>query len=76
MIHTKNKGALTVMSTKEEEVVFWCKEMVYMSHGMELIQLKLNVAQFFQSRPNPFRDGFPGKSCWESFKAIHPDLVL
>ena len=47
-----------------------------MGHGLELIQLKSNVAQICQTRPNPFKDGFLGKSWWEGFKRRHPELVL
>ena len=60
----------------EEEVVSWCKEMVDMGLRLELIQLKLNVAQICQSSLNLFRDGFPGKSWWEGFMKRHPKLVL
>jgi hypothetical protein len=56
--------------------VVWCKEMVDMGHGLELIQQKENVAQICQSRPNPFKDGFPRKSWWAGFKKRHPYLVL
>lgn len=50
--------------TKEEEVklVEWCKEMAQLGHGLGLIQLKSIVSQVCQGRPNPFEDGFVGKS--------------
>ena len=54
----------------------WCKEMADMGHGLELIQLKANVAQICQTRKNPFKDGFPRKSWWAGFKRRHPKLVL
>ena len=41
MTHTKRRGPLTVLiEQEEEEVVFWCKDMAEMGHGMDLIQLK------------------------------------
>ena len=57
-------------------MVEWCKEMAQLGHGLELIQLKSTVTQICQGRPNPFKDGFPGKSWWSGFKKRHPDLVL
>jgi transposase-like protein len=46
LTHTKRKGPLIVLTEQEEvEVVAWCKEMVELGHGIELIQLKANVAQ-------------------------------
>ena len=50
--------------------------MAQLGHGLELIQLKSTVAQICQGRPNPFKDGFPGKSWWFGFKKRHPNLVL
>lgn len=47
-----------------------------MRHGLELIQLKPTVAQICHGRPNPFRDGFLGKSWWSKFKKRHPKLAL
>jgi len=77
LTHTKRRGPLTVMIEEEEaEVVEWCKEMAQLGHGLELIQLKSTVAQIYQGRPNPFKDGFPGKSWWFGFKKRHPKLVL
>ena len=74
---TKRRGSVTVMTEEEEaEVVEWCKEMAQLGHGLEIIQLKSTVAQICQGRPNPFKDGFPGKSWWSGFKKRHPDLVL
>ena len=61
---------------EEAEVVEWCKEMAQLGHGLELIQLKSTVSQICQGRPNPFKDGFPGKSWWFGFKTRHPELVL
>lgn len=61
---------------EEAEVAEWCKEMAQLGHGLELIQLKSTVTQICQGRPNPFKDGFPGKSWWFGFKKWHPDLVL
>jgi len=75
--HTKCRGPLTVMAKEEEvEVVEWCKEMAQLGHGLELIQLKSTVDQICKGRPNPFKDGFPGKSWWFGFKKRHPDLVV
>ena len=61
---------------EEEEVKVWYKEMVELGHGLELIQLKSTTSQFYQGRPNPFRDEFPGKSWSDGFKKRHPELVL
>ena len=47
LIHTKRKGSLTVLIEHKDEEVVWCKEMTDMGHGLELIQLKSNVAQIF-----------------------------
>ena len=73
LTHTKRRGPLTVMTEDEEaEVVEWCKEMAQLGHGLELIQLQSTVAQIYRGRPNPFKDGFPGKSWWFGFKeGIH-----
>ena len=61
--HTKHKEPLTLMTIEEDkEVVVWCKQMVGFGHGMELIQLKSIATQICQVKPNPFRDGFLGKS--------------
>ena len=39
LTHTKRKGPLIVLTKQEEEeLVIWCKEMDYMSHGVELLQ--------------------------------------
>ena len=60
---------MTMMITEEEEeVVVWCKDMVGMGHGMELIQLKSIVVQICQGGPNPFEDEFPRKSWWLGVK--------
>ena len=77
LTNTKRRGPVTVMTKEEEdEVVEWCKEMAQLGHYLELIQLKSTVAQICQGRPNPFKDGFPGKSWWSEFKKRHLDLVL
>lgn len=57
-------------------MVDWCKEMAEMGHGLELIQLKSSVAKICHSRPNPFRDGLPGKSWWVGFKKRHQEFVF
>ena len=77
LTHTKRRGPLTVMTEDEEaEVVEWCKEMAQLGHGLELIQLKSTVAQICQGRPNPFKDGFPGKSWWFGLKKRYPYIVF
>lgn len=44
--NTKHRGHVTVMTEeKEDEVVEWCKEMVELGHGLEIIQLKSTVSQ-------------------------------
>ena len=53
---------------EEEEVVVWCKDMVGMGHGMELIQLESTIVQIYQGGPNPFEDEFPRKSWWLGVK--------
>jgi len=68
LTHTKLRGPLTVMTEEEEaEVVKWSKEMAQLGHGLEFIQLKSTVAQICQGRPNPFKDGYLGKSWWFGF---------
>ena len=43
--YIKQKGTLTVMTIEEEEeVVVWCREIDGMSHMLELIQIKSNIA--------------------------------
>ena len=64
------------LEQEEEEVVLWGKDMAQLGHGLELIQLKSTIAQIYQGRPNPFKDGFPGKSRWFGFKKGHLELVL
>ncbi|KAH9291763.1 hypothetical protein KI387_043047 [Taxus chinensis] len=77
LTHTKRRGPPTVLTEEEEEeIVEWCKEMADMGHGLELMQLKANVAQICETRQNPFRDGFPGKSWWAGFRKRHPDLAI
>jgi len=77
LTNTNRIGPVTVMTEEEDaKVVEWCKEMAQLGHGLELIQLKSIVAQTYHGRPNPFKDGFPGKSCWSGFKKRHLDLVL
>ena len=77
LTNTKCRGPITVMTEEEEdEVVEWCKEMAQLGHGLELIQLKSIVAQIYQRRPNPFKDGCIGNSWWSGFKKRHPDVVL
>ncbi|KAH9325368.1 hypothetical protein KI387_005546 [Taxus chinensis] len=77
LTHTKRRGPPTVLTEEEEEeIVEWCKEMADMGHGLELMQLKANVAQICETRQNPFRDGFPGKSWWARFRKRHPDLAI
>jgi len=73
LTHTKRKGPLTVLiEQEEEEVVVLCKEMTQLGPDLELIKLKSIVAQICQGRPNPFKDGFIGKSWWAGFKQRHP----
>ena len=69
--YQNKRRVLLIVLTKEEEeeVVIWCKEMTNMGNGLDLIQLKSKMAQICQSMINPFKDGFPGKSWWASFKA-------
>ena len=60
---------MTIMIIEEEEeVVVWCKDMVGMGLGMELIQLKSTIVQIYQGGPNPFEDEFPRKSWWLGVK--------
>jgi len=73
----KSREHITVMTEEEEaKVVDWCKEMAQLGHGLDIIQLKSTVVQICQGRPNPFKDGFLGKSWWSGFKKIHLDLLL
>lgn len=53
LTNTKRRGHITVMIEEE---------MDELGHGLELIQLKSIVAQIYQRRPNPLKDGFHGKS--------------
>ena len=74
--HLKWKGPLTMLTKQEEEeVVFWCKDMAQLAHGLE-IQLKYIISMIYQGRTNPFIDGFLGKAWWAGFKLRHLDLVL
>lgn len=50
--------------------------MASVGHGLNIINLKVEVANIYQSRPNPFKDGIPGKSWWTGFKRRHPELTL
>ena len=69
LTNTKRRGPVIVMTEEEEdELVDWCKKMAQLGHRLQLIQLKSTVAQICQGRPNPFKDGFPGKSWWSGFK--------
>ena len=55
---TKTRGPPTILSLEEElEVVEWCKDLAQLGRGLEVIQLKSHVAQIFQTRPNPFKNG-------------------
>ena len=74
---TKAKGPLTILSLEEElEVVEWCKDLAQLGRGLEVIQLKSHVAHIFQTRPNPFKNGLPGRSWWVGFRTRHPDLTI
>ncbi|XP_059073557.1 uncharacterized protein LOC131874281 [Cryptomeria japonica] len=74
---TKRRGPPTILSLEEElEIVDWCKDMAQLGHGLEIIQLKLHVAHICETRPNPFKNGFPGRSWWTGFRKRHPDLTI
>jgi len=77
LTNTNHRGPVIVMIEEEEEkVIEWCKEIAQLRYGLEFTQLKSTVAQIYQGRPNPFKDGFLGKSWWSGFKKRHPNLVL
>ncbi|XP_059077024.1 MFS-type transporter clz9-like [Cryptomeria japonica] len=74
---TKRRGPPMILSLEEElEIVDWCKDMVQLGHGLEIIQLKSHVAHICETRPNPFKNGFPGRSWWIGFCKRHPDLTI
>ncbi|KAH9320446.1 hypothetical protein KI387_015085 [Taxus chinensis] len=74
---SKRKGPPTVLTDEEEkEIVTWCQDMAELGHGLEVIHLKAYVAHMCQCRPNPFKDGLPGKSWWYGFRRRHPDLTI
>ncbi|KAH9314182.1 hypothetical protein KI387_022809 [Taxus chinensis] len=73
----KRKGPPTVLTDEEEkEIVTWCQDMAELGHGLEVIHLKAYVAHMCQCRPNPFKDGLPGKSWWYGFRRRHPNLTI
>lgn len=77
MTTTKRKGPPTVLIEEEESlIVEWCKEMATVGQGLEIVNLKMEVAQICKTRNNPFKNGLPGKSSWTGFKRRHPDLCL
>lgn len=58
---TSKKGSPTVITEEEEHlIVEWCKKMVDVGHGLEIVNLKAKVSQFFQNRPIPFTNGSQG----------------
>ncbi|XP_059064427.1 MFS-type transporter clz9-like [Cryptomeria japonica] len=50
--------------------------MAQLGHGLEIIQLKSHVAHICETRPNPFKNDFPGRSWWIAFHKRHPDLII
>lgn len=71
------RGSSTILSDEEEmEIVQWCQDMAEMGYGLEITQLKTYVAHICDTRANPFKNGFPGKSWWKGFKKRHPELAL
>ncbi|XP_059077123.1 uncharacterized protein LOC131876246 [Cryptomeria japonica] len=77
LITTSKKGPPTILMCYEEDlIVEWCKEMASVGHGLQIANLKVEVTQIGQSRPNPFTNGLLGKSWWLGFKCRHPKLTL
>ena len=59
----KTRGPPTILSLQEEmEVVQWCKDLAQLGCGLEVIQLKSQVAHIYQTRPNPLKNGLPSRS--------------
>lgn len=73
----RRKGPPTVLTEEEESLIIErCKEMAVVGQGLEIVNLKTEVAQICETRNNPFKNGLPGKSWWTGFKRRHPDLCL
>ena len=73
------QGPPTVLSAKEEgKLARWALEMAAIGYGRSKEQILLTVQKIVEKdqRPNPFKDGKPGKKWWKGFLGRHPELSL
>lgn len=74
---TTKRGPPTILSSEEKtKIVQSCQDMVELRYGLEINQLKTYVAHICETRANPFKNVFPGKSWWKGFKIRHHELAL
>ena len=75
---TSRKMGPPSIPTKEEEdkLVLYMVEMATLAHPFSASDLKLKVAEIYQTRGTPFKDGIPSKNWLTLFQKRHPHLVL
>ena len=75
----QTQGPPTVLTNEEEaRLAKWAMEMAMIGYGRSKEQILLTVQKIveMEKRPNPFKNGKPGKKWWQGFLRRHPDLSL
>lgn len=74
---SRKRGRKPVLLQEEEyELVEYMKTMSEYGHGLNVSQLKNQVAFITQERETPFIEGIPGADWLRWFRSRHPDLAL
>lgn len=77
LITTKTKGSPMIHSLEEQlEVVEWCKDLAQLSHGFGGNLVEVTCNSHLPKRPNPLKNGLPGRSWWVGFHKCHPYLTI
>jgi len=72
-------GAPTVLTEEEEEIIVrWIIKIGRAGFPVTKDQVISSVTKVVQklNRPNPFKDGIPGRFWWEGFERRHPQLSI
>ena len=72
----KYRGLPTIISLEEEIEVFeWCQDLAQLGFILEVTQHKSHVAQTFQKRKNPLKNGFLVILLWVGFQKHYLNLT-
>jgi hypothetical protein len=74
---SRKRGRKPVLSAVEEEkVIRYILGMAKYGHPMNIIELKIKVAEATQLRDTPFKDGIPRAGWLHWFRKRHPKISL